>query len=776
MTGREDIFKKAMNLGHSAAWDQQWDKAVSAYRKALDEFPDDPKALSSLGLALFELQRFDEALQAYQKAVQASPNDPVPLEKAAQLFGRLGNIKEAIAAYLKSAELYIRGEESQKAVQCLVNIIQLDADHLPAHTYLAMMHERLGQKPQAINEYLAVASLFQRSGNADKAAEMVGRALRIDSSSAEARRAQNMLKSGQLLPKPMRPQGGTAPLTMALVRQLEAPKSQDSGLDPVAETQRKALTKLAEILFEISDENADTPAPRRPGMQAIMRGTGPLSIKQSDRSKIMLHISQAIDAQTRQDESQAVEELEKTIEAGIKNAAVYFNLGFLRAKTERYESGLRNLQMAVQHQGYALGARLLMGQVLRQMGRLKEAVVEYLEALKIADVEVVAPEHAAELSGLYEPIIESQKQLEDAAVQEKVCDNIHNLLMQPDWRARVTKAREQLPKVAPGTPPMPLAEMMAQAQSSQVIDTIGKVHALARAGFLRTAMDEAFEALKYAPTYLPLHSLIGDLLIQEGRTQDAITKYSVVAQAYRTRGEINSAVDLMRRILRLSPMDLNIRTALVELLSARGAVDEALGEYMDVADMHYRLAELDMARKTYAAGLRLAQQGESSRTWSIKILQRMADIDMQRLDWKQAMRVYEQIRTLEPNDIAVRKQLVNLNLRLGQVKQAGAELENFLSHLQSANQRAEAIPFLEELVAEQPQQPILRRALAEEYRQVNRIEEAVAQLDALGDFLLDAGDRSGAIQAIEAIVAMNPPNVADYIALLKKLEEGQPPA
>jgi len=81
MAGREETFQKAMSTGHSAAWDQHWDKAAAAYRKALEEFPDNPKALSSLGLALFELQRYDESLQIYQKAVLAAPNDPVPLEK-----------------------------------------------------------------------------------------------------------------------------------------------------------------------------------------------------------------------------------------------------------------------------------------------------------------------------------------------------------------------------------------------------------------------------------------------------------------------------------------------------------------------------------------------------------------------------------------------------------------------------------------------------------------------------------------------------------------------
>ena len=31
-----------MNLGHSAAWDQQWDRAAAYYRQALAEFPDNP--------------------------------------------------------------------------------------------------------------------------------------------------------------------------------------------------------------------------------------------------------------------------------------------------------------------------------------------------------------------------------------------------------------------------------------------------------------------------------------------------------------------------------------------------------------------------------------------------------------------------------------------------------------------------------------------------------------------------------------------------------------
>lgn len=769
MAGREDIFQKAMNTGHSAAWDQQWEQAAESYRNALEEFPDHPKALTSLGLALFELQRYDESLQVYQKAAHAAPNDPVPLEKVGQLSERLGNIKEAIQSFLKAAELYIKTQETDKALSNWVRVTQLDADHITARSYLAMVHERLGHIQQASTEYLSVASLFQRSGNAEKATEMISRALRLVPNSPEARQAQAMLKSGQLLPKPLRPQGGTGPLRMSQVKQLESPKDSDTGLDPIAEALKHALTRLAEFLFDLSEEAGSSQTPKL-GMKTIVRGTGELNLKQSDRTKLTLHIGQAVDSQMKGQEGQAAEELEKVLAIGFAEAAIYFDLGYLRSKTERLESAMRHLQTAVKHADYVLGARLLLGQIQRQMGRLPDAVTEYMEALKVADTMVVPPDQADELRQLYEPLIEAHAHQTDTAIMEQLCDNIKQLLLRPNWRAEVLLAREQLPKSAEGAPPMPLAEILAQAQSGQVIETIGKVRALARAGHLRTAMDEAFESFKYAPTYLPLHTLIGDLLLQDGRTQDAITKYTVVAEAYGVRGEAAQAVNLLRRIVQVAPMDLAVRTRLIDQLAARGLVDEAISEYMDLADIYYRLAEPDMARKTYTTALRLAQQGGANRTWSIKLMRSMADIDMQRLDWRQALRIFEQLRTLEPDDVTIRKSLIDLNIRLAQLPQATVELEGFLAHLQSSGRRQEAIPFLEELVTDIPKQALLRRALAEEYRQAKRIPDAVAQLDALGEILLNSGDRDGAVQTIEAIMAMNPPNMKDYKTLLAKIK------
>ena len=772
MAERDEVFQKAMSEGHSAAWDQQWEKAAGAYRKALEEIPGHPKALTSLGLALFELQDYQESLKVYQKAAQVVPTDPVPLEKVARLSERLGMVPEAIRAFMKAAELYIKNQDSEKALENWLCVTQLDPDHITARSYLAMVHERLGHAQQAATEYLAVAGFLQRSGNAVKAGEMIARAVHLLPNSPEIRQAEAMLKNGQLLPKPMRSQGGTGVLRLAQAKQPLLPKSATIDQDPVTEANKKAIAHLAEVLFDLADEAGGSPMSPKLGMQAIMQGAGSGDTKQSERSLSLLHIGQAIDAQSKNQDAQAVEELEKALQGGFTDPAIYFDLGFLLSKTDQIETALGHLQVAVKHEDYALGSRLLIAQIERQNGNLADAAVDYLEALKVADSSVVPPDQAAEIGQLYEPIIEAQAHQTEPEKIEQLCDNIKQLLMRPNWRAEIAQAREQLPKSEEGMPPMPLAEILTQAQSGQLIEAVGKVRQLARNGHLRSAMDEAFESFKFAPTYLPLHALVGDLLIQEGRTQDAITKYSVVALAYSVRGEPAQAVSLLKRIVQVSPMDLTARSRLIEQLAAYGQVDEAISEYLDLADIYYRLAELDMARKTYTTALRLAQQGGGKRAWSVKLLQRMADIDMQHLDWRQALRVFEQLRTLEPEDKTNRKNLIDLNIRLNQPSQASDELENYLSHLEGLGRRSEAIPFLEEMVAETPQQPLIRRALADEYRRANRTQDAVDQLDALGESLLNAGDRDGATAAIEAIIAMNPPNQANYKTLLARIKLG----
>jgi tetratricopeptide (TPR) repeat protein len=216
-------------------------------------------------------------------------------------------------------------------------------------------------------------------------------------------------------------------------------------------------------------------------------------------------------------------------------------------------------------------------------------------------------------------------------------------------------------------------------------------------------------------------------------------------------------------------MDLSARTRLIDQLVSHGQVEEAINEYLELADLYYRVAELDMARKTYTDALRVVQQTNADHSWNIHILQRMADIDMQRLDWKQALRVYEQIRTLRPDDPGIRKQLVELYERMGQQQQATAELESFITYLESKGRANDALLFLEDLTKGHDDEPFFGRALGEQLHRMGRTEEAVSQLDALSNNLLQNGKNKEAAGVITQILLMNPPNAQEYRDVLTKI-------
>ncbi len=767
MAGNQEVYEKAMKQGHSAAWDQEWDRAAGFYRQALAEFPDEPKALTNLGLALYEMQRFEEALSCYQQAAAGAPADPLPREKESQICEKLGALKDATRAALQAADLYMRSGEAEKAIQNWQRVVGFSPENISAHSRLAITFERLANKPAAINEYLAIASLVQQAGDPSKAAQVVNYALQILPENNAARQALALLKNNQPLPRPTRARR-TSSEVVTKTSQPGVDKGADN-LDPVSEARQKALITLAGFLFEQVDEGPQEPAKGR-GLSSIARGAAPITTQQSERARIFTHLNRCVEAQTQADNVLASRELQQALDAGLDNPAAFFNQGLLQYNQGDWANALKNLQNSVKHNDFALASRLLIGDCLRKLGRLPQASIEYLEALKIADSASVPAEKADEIRQLYEPLIDAQSRQTDNKELAALCDNVASQLLSPGWKQHLEHARQQLASQEAGQTSIPVAEVLLSAHSGQVVEMLSTVRALASKGMVRSAMEEAFYALKYAPLYLPLHIQIGELLLQEGMQAEAILKFKTVSRIFNIRGEMAQANRLMRRILQLNPMDMNVRSQLIEQLTSQGQTDDAIREYLDLADIYYHQGEFAPCRQTFMNALRLAQKSTADHSWSVQILKRMADIDMQRLDWRQALRVLEQIRTMQPDDEKVRASLIDLNFRLGQDAAALNEVDSFRNYLDSKGQQESAIEFLKGMVNEHTNKLELHKRLADAYRQAKRMPEAVAELVIMADLLFSAGNRSGAAVVVQAIIKLNPPNLADYQQLLQKLQ------
>jgi len=775
MSGQRDIFEQAMSRGHSAAWDLQWDKAIACYRAALTEFPNDPNALTSLGFAFLQADKVDEALKMYQRAAMLAQGDPVAPEKCGEIYEQLGRLNEAAQTYLAVAEIHLTRRDIEKAIANWSRVVRITPDNLAAHSRLALAFERSGKTRQAVLEYLEVARLFQRANDNEKASQAIARAQQLEPQSQEARAALDKLRKGVALPVPERTKVSTDSLRVMTgpLRMPETPSADQmkaaaalsaKDASPLASAKDVALGELAEVLFEADTDTSKTSS----SVTALSKGTGQLRGSQAKRAQAIMYLGQAINNQSNNNVEAAVNNYEHAVNSGLDHPMVNFALGTLYLDLNRTGDAIKYLRPLVAHKDVGLGALFGLGQAYYHEGKTREALVSLLEALKRLDTQLVPPERQEALAETYETISESLLRSAETD-RAKLIEGLAKFLSGDGWEDRARKARQQLDSTAEDGQVTPLADMLATQGSDQVLESLRRIEEYMGQRRWTTALEEAYYALQFSPTHLPVHIRIAEILAAEQKQEAAIAKYAAIAATYHIRGETLRAAKIMQQVLRLSPLDVKMRSKLIELLMEQGHAEEALNQYLDLADTYYQLADLESARTTYAEALTLAQKSPTP-TWSVRILHAMGDIDLQRLAWREALRVFEQIKLLAPGDAKANEALVDLYFRMGNAKQAIAQLDDYLRQLLGSGKAVQAINLLEELVGGQPKERALVARLGRLYQDQGRKAEAIAQYDRLGEMQLEAGEKTQAVETIRTIIALGPENPAGYQQLLAQLQ------
>jgi tetratricopeptide (TPR) repeat protein len=770
MTTETAAFQNAMKSGHSAAWDRQWEQAANYYRTALKECPDHPAALANLGLALYEARHLEESLSFYQRLNQIAPQDGLAQERIGRIKEKLGSSNEAERAYSLAADLYLRARDVDKAIENLLRFIALEPEHLMARIRLAMIYEKLAKKEEAVGEFLAVASIYQRTGDMARALQTIEHALQILPDHPAPKQALYKLRNNQLLPKPLQPRIGSGPVRLQEIRKpSDADQETITKVDPISEASEKALSELASLMLDQGDE---TEGGVKRGVSAFTRGTGGLSLEQGERRIVLLHLGQAIDYQTQGNDDRAIEELIKAYEIGLHNAAAHYTIGcILSRKVDK--NCLIHLQKVTGSENYSLAAYLLIGQYYEKTQQYQSAAQNFLRALRTADLTTVSSEMMELLYQAYEPIIDSITNIQENDQLTGICSAISDLLIRPDWNTHILAARQNLPTIEENGSPAPLAELILDTSAGKMLDSMARIHLLGVQGRFYSAMEESYQLIVESPYYLPLHIQVGELLLQDGRTQEAVNKFTLVARLFALRGEPAQSVRMLKRALQISPLDLKARNLMVETLINQGNVNEAIQQYIELAETYYQLADLAQARNTFSQALKLTSHPRTDPAWKVQIMIKMADIDLQRLDLRQAAFLYEQIRTQEPEDESARLQLVIIYFRLSQDMNAYNELDGYVSMLENVGKRNQAIGFIKNLIAERPEKLELRKRLADLFVRNHEITEAVQTLDEIADMMIQKGNRSGAASILLAIIALNPSNIAEYQAALQQVRENR---
>jgi tetratricopeptide (TPR) repeat protein len=262
---------------------------------------------------------------------------------------------------------------------------------------------------------------------------------------------------------------------------------------------------------------------------------------------------------------------------------------------------------------------------------------------------------------------------------------------------------------------------------------------------------------------------LAEVFAQDGRVDDAVAKYQTVADLYLVREEMRQATGVYKRILRLMPMDVVIRSRLIDLLISSGEIDQALEQYMALADAYYQLAQVDKSLEKYSEALRLVPRATDDRKWRARLLRQMADVQLHRANWRDAVGLFAQLVAVAPDDERARLNLIDLNYKLGRTAEGDKATVAMLQHYQSQDAQERALALLQEAVRLQPLQMALRGRMARAYIDAGQREEAIRELDTLGELQLDAGLREQAMATVRFIISLNPKNVEAYRQLLAQL-------
>jgi len=728
MSANKAVFQDALKKASNAAWDQRWDTAIKEYQRALAEFPDDISARSGLALALQESNHFEKALAEYKALAKLQPGDPIPLAHVAVLLERLNRRGEAADAYNQIAELYQNQKQMNKAVEAWRKASALEPERVEPHEKLAAAFAEAGHASAAAREWLALAKLAQRGGEFLRAQQYAERTLAVEPENTQAKFLLNEVTG-------------------------RSAAAADPGANPVELSRRSSLARLAASVLE---EN--TPWQRADNTHAAGADTDSL-------------LARAISAQEKGQTQEAIQAYEQALAAGMTRPEVQFNLAILYQNSLRHQDAIPLLQQTARTPQLAVASRFALGQSYRAQGNVDEALENYLQAMKIVDLSTVNRSQADQVIRLYESLAEGYLAKGDEASARRFSMILLDFLNNKGWQDKVREVREHVELATAAGMPLSMQEVFETPESERVVTLLRGSAELASEQKLYAAGDLVYQALELAPNYLPAHVQLAEIAVAAGHIADALAKYDVLAETAAVRHDLPKAIAFYRQALNLGGSDVTRRAKLINVLVQNGQLTEALTEYAAVGMELETNGQFQKAADKYNEGLAIAQRVGLSNDAQLPLKRRLAITHLKLREYDAARALFLEIRQADPEDDEARYYLVDLHLRRGQTAEAEFELRALLERHRNAPENIEAT--LVSLAEAFPDNLMIQRALADFYKSQGDTDKALQVLDDLGDRLLNAGKPGEAAIVVQEIIALNPPQVAEYRKLLLELREPQ---
>ncbi len=748
MAGNRKSFDKTLKKAAGFVAKRDWARAIKEYKWALREFPDDAETLTKLGIAYCQSNQLNDARDLFRRLNQAHPDDAGILAGLADVEEKLGDNDAAGDLLLKAGSIFEANGTMDPAIAAWQRAAQLVPGLDEPRRRLAHAYTVIGDLTQAAESQVALARVLQVKGRVREAAQAVNIAIKLDPQNQDARDLREVFRDA---------------VDVDLGQAAE-----ESG--PVEAARQGAWAELARTLFEDLSPEAMSDSHLIPEEQRYK--VPQADAIRIDRAEIIAILGRAVDLDSQGSADGAIEAYQRVLRGGVDRVAVHFALGLLFRARNDWEDACTHLAFTTFHPDYALAAHLALGDCYQQHGRLDVAVQHFVQALKVADLRTVDETRALDIAALYGSLTDGYRYEGHRGREQAISrfnQSVRDFFRDRSWLQRATQLRQHLDAISIDGATMSLAEGLGVPGFEEILQAMNGVQRLINRGMLLTAREECYRAIEQTPGYLPLHLRLADIFVRQGMIEDAVSKYSMVAAVYEVNRDYAQATNVYRQTLSLTPLDVKVRSTLIDLLINQREIDQAIEQYLALADAYYQQARVDKALEKFGEALRLTSRSQDEMAWRVRILYFIGDLHNQRVDWKKAAETYEQILALSPEDDQAALYLMDLYFKQNKSQQAVAQLQHLLQRYEARNDRDRMLEVLREAARLRPNEMVIRARLSQEYIERGMRQEAITELDALGEMQLESAMHDQAIQTIRLIISLKPANVRAYKQLLYHL-------
>jgi tetratricopeptide (TPR) repeat protein len=617
MAGNRAIFERAIEQGRAAAQREDWPTALKDVLRAVQEFPNDLDARSTLAIALYHNAKYAQAIQLLVDLRKRRGDDPYTLAYLARAYEGNEDLDNAVAVLEALADQALGQRLITDALEAFEEAVRLKPQDSDLRIRFAEALVEAGDARRAAEQCVEIARQRHAAGDLPGAHEAIDEALSLDS----ANRIAQALKAELEMSRP------AAAAPVAPPEPAFAPEPQS-----IAEPWHTGTLRDPQLLLD-----------QMIGQAAAEREAGN-------------HIA-------------AISLYERAIQQGCQRPDVFYSVGMLHQERGDHVRAIEALRNVVDNEEYSLSAHYALGDSLRATGELQAAAEEYETTIRLVDLESIGRAEADDLIAMYRAAAECYAELGELSRAASLYGTLAGFLASKRWgkelaeeyrtRAKELTERSMFAKLRTlGTGTLPVERVIAPEPAPEPtqttwgalpsftdflrgetvqaaeepadpfalldalavgdervfapvtpIDTNGCDDTIVRyidasgrfieQGLVWAAVDACHEIIRYDNEYLPVHLRLGEIFEREGRIEDALLKYRTLIDTYTARGREIEAIDVYFRVIELAPETTNQRIQLVDLLRRAKRVEEAVEQSLIVASTYFKMGQTSKALEEY---------------------------------------------------------------------------------------------------------------------------------------------------------------------------------